>query len=110
MTQCCLIYATAADREEARRIVQSLLCDRLVACANLVGDIESHYWWEGKLETGTEVALVMKTRSDLAEAVVARIRALHSYACPAVVVLPVVGGNRAFLDWIVGETTAQTGA
>jgi periplasmic divalent cation tolerance protein len=104
MTECCLIYATAVDEEQARRIVKALLTERLVACANLLQPIESHYWWEGKLETGTEVALVMKTRLSLVDLVVERVRSLHSYSCPAVVALPIVGGNPGFLEWIVAET------
>jgi periplasmic divalent cation tolerance protein len=104
VTACSIIYATVADREEARRIVQALLTERLIACANLLGLVESHYWWEGKLETATEVALVMKTQTALVEAVTKRVCSLHSYTCPAIVALPIVEGNPSFLDWIVSET------
>ena len=101
-----MVYVTAASREEATRIGLALVEARLAACANVFGEVTSIYWWQGKLEQGPETALVLKTRSDLVEAVIARVRALHSYACPCIVAWPLAHGNPAFLDWIAAETRA----
>lgn len=98
------IYVTAASHDEALAIGRALVEERLAACANVLGGMTSVYRWQGKLQSETEAALVLKTQASLAEAVTDRVRALHSYECPCVVVLPVVGGNPAFLDWIAQET------
>ncbi|MFN3076381.1 MAG: divalent-cation tolerance protein CutA [Alphaproteobacteria bacterium] len=99
-----LVYITAGTREEATKLARLLVEERLAACANILGEISSVYWWEGKVETGEEVALLVKTRSERVDGVVARVREIHSYSCPCVVALPIVAGNPAFLSWIGAET------
>jgi len=99
-----LIYVTAASRDQAIELARTLVGERLVACANILPEITSIYWWDGAVQQEPEVALIAKTRADLVEAVTARVGELHSYSCPCVVAMPVVGGNPAFLDWIKAET------
>lgn len=99
-----LVYVTAPNRDEALNLARNMVSERLAACANLLGDITSVYWWDGTLNEDQEVALILKTRADLVEALTARLRELHSYTCPCVVALPIAAGNPAFLDWIVAET------
>jgi periplasmic divalent cation tolerance protein len=100
-----LIYITASSAEEAALIGRGLVEERLAACANVLGGIRSFYWWEDEVQDDQEVALIAKTTSDKVDAVVARVKSLHSYSCPCVVALPIEGGNPAFLDWIKDETT-----
>ncbi|MGE5476142.1 MAG: divalent-cation tolerance protein CutA [Bacteroidales bacterium] len=102
-----LIYITAPNRDEALKLAQVLVQERLAACANVLGPITSVYWWDGKLNQDGEEALLLKTRADLVDALTARVRELHSYDCPCVVALPITGGNPAFLEWIASETRAQ---
>lgn len=104
MTDRMLIYVTAPNRDEALALGRTLVEERLAACANLLGPITSVYWWEGRVNQDDEVALILKTRADRADALIARARELHSYSCPCVVALPIVAGNPAFLDWIGAET------
>lgn len=99
-----LVYITASNHDEALKLAQTLVEERLAACANVLGAITSVYWWNGTLNQDAEVALVLKTRADLVEALTARAQALHSYECPCVVALPITGGNPAFLQWIAAET------
>ena len=99
-----LVYITCQDRDEARRIGRALVEERLAACANVHGAIDSFYWWEGKVQSGAEVALIAKTRSELADALAARVKKLHSYTVPCVVTVEIAGGNPDFLDWIERET------
>jgi periplasmic divalent cation tolerance protein len=106
MAKALLVYVTAPDGGEADRIGRAVVEERLAACANILGGMRSIYWWEGKLETGAEAVLVLKTAADRAGALVARVRALHPYECPCVVCLPIEGGHGGFLDWIVSETRA----
>lgn len=98
------VYVTAADQVEAERLGRAAVEARLAACANLLGPTTAVYWWEGKVESGAEAALVLKTRADLVDALTAKIVELHSYDCPCVVALPIAGGNPEFLQWIETET------
>ena len=105
-----MIYLTAPDRESALVLARALVGERLVACANVLDGATSVYWWDGKVCEETEAVLVCKTREELVETVISRVRELHSYACPCVVALPIEAGNPAFLDWIRAETGALPGA
>lgn len=99
-----LVYATFASREEAHRIGSELVEGRLAACVNILGPMTSIYVWQGKREEGQETPMLIKTMSRLADAVVARVRALHGYDNPAILVLPVEGGSADFLAWIAAQT------
>ena len=98
------LYVTASNKKEAQKIGTILVKDRLAACANIIDRIQSVYWWKGRLEQGTESLLILKTKQALAKKAIKRIRALHSYDCPCITVLPITGGNAAFLQWIADET------
>ena len=98
------VYATFADAEEAGRIARALVEERLAACANILGPVRSIYRWEGKIEDATEVAALFKTRADGAEALIARLGAMHSYEVPAAVVWPIAHALPAYADWVAAET------
>ncbi|MBC7953894.1 MAG: divalent-cation tolerance protein CutA [Rhodospirillaceae bacterium] len=99
-----MIYVTAPNRDEALSLARMLVEERLAACANVLGPITSVYWWDGKLNEEAEVALIAKTRTDLVDSVITRVKQAHSYDCPCVVSLPIDAGNPAFLQWIAAET------
>jgi len=98
------VYMTAGSREEARRIGRTLVEERLAACVNILDGMSSMYWWEGAVQEEQETVLIAKTRTELLERLTDRVRALHSYACPCVVALPIEGGNAAYLQWLGEET------
>ena len=95
-----LVFCTAPVAE-ARALVDPLLEDRWIACANILGPFTSRYRWQGKIEEAEEVLLLMKTRGDLVEGLRRRIQELHSYDVPEVVEVAVQGGLQAYLDWVV---------
>jgi periplasmic divalent cation tolerance protein len=95
-----LIYVTATGRDEAIRIAEAVVSERLAACANILDGVTSVFHWDGKLCRENETVLILKTREEKAEALTARIKALHSYECPCIVMLPIEGGNPAFLEWV----------
>lgn len=95
-----VVLVTGPSADEAERIGRALVEERLAACANLIPSISSAYWWKGKIEEATEALLVLKTRQDLVERLVTRVRALHSYTVPEVIALPILGGNPDYLQWI----------
>ena len=99
------VLSTAGSREEAERIATTLVEERLAACVNIVAPITSVYRWRGAVERADEVLLVVKTRRSHASRVAARIRALHSYELPEVIVLPIDGGAPDYLAWLIAETT-----
>lgn len=100
----CMLYVTAASKDEALRIGRTLVTERLVACANVLPGMQSIYRWQGAVEEAEETVLIAKTRKDLAEAAIARIEVLHSYDVPCAVVYDVTGGLPAYLDWIDDST------
>lgn len=104
-TEPRVALATAPDVETAARIAHALVGERLAACANLVPQVRSIYRCQDRVEDETEVLLVIKTRADRVPALADRLRALHPYDVPELVVLPVVGGLAGYLEWIRTETT-----
>jgi periplasmic divalent cation tolerance protein len=91
---------TAPDLKTARRLARAALAARLVACANLIPRIESHYWWQGKIEAGAEVLLVLKTTTDRLAALEKLIVSNHPYDTPEFIALPICRGNKRYLDWV----------
>lgn len=100
------VYMTAGSAEEARSIGRALVDERLAACVNLIDGMRSIYRWNDAIQEDGETVLIAKTRDDLVDALTERVKALHSYDCPCVVALPMIGGNPGFLDWIGLETRA----
>ena len=99
----CSIYITTGDEDEARRIGRTLVEEKLAACVNIL-PIRSVYRWEENIEEEGEVAMFVKTRAELADEVIERVKELHSYEVPCIVSLPIEKGNPDYLRWI-GEST-----
>ncbi len=97
-------FVTCRDAREARRLARALVSDRLAACVNVVPGVLSVYRWKGKLETGREVLLLVKSRAALSRRLVARVRELHSYQVPETVSVPIVAGNEDYLRWLREST------
>jgi periplasmic divalent cation tolerance protein len=98
------VYITAPSHAEAVKIGRALVAERLAACANALPGVRSVYWWQGEMEEADEAVLVVKSRATLAGRLIDRVKSLHSYTCPAIVVLPIVAGNPDYLAWIAAET------
>lgn len=101
------VYVTATDKAEAGTLARAVVGERLAACANFLGPVESVYWWDGKLCEDEEVALILKTSGDRKNDLITRIHELHSYEIPCIVCLPITDGNPDFLQWIATETALQ---
>jgi periplasmic divalent cation tolerance protein len=98
------IYITTPNKKTAQKISKTLVKERLVACANIGGPIESIYQWKSKLCVEKEISLILKTTALKQKRVISRVKELHPYECPCIVVLPVSSGNPAFLKWLKDET------
>jgi periplasmic divalent cation tolerance protein len=104
MADAAFCYVTCPSRDEALAIARALVDERLAVGGNVLPGAASIYRWEGAVHEAEEVVLILKTQTGLAQRVTERVRALHSYECPCVVLLPIAGGNPAYLDWIRAET------
>ena len=98
-----VIFITAGTREEALKVSQLLLERRAAACVNIAHNITSIFWWQGRLETSWESLIIVKTRVSKLEEVVRLVKEIHSYEVPEVIALPIIGGNREYLEWISEE-------
>ncbi len=99
-TTFAVVLVTAPDLKIARALARAALQARLIACANLVTKIESHYWWHGKIESSREILLVLKTQKSKLAALEKLILAKHPYDTPEFIVLPLSSGNKKYLDWL----------
>lgn len=99
-----IVYVVAGNEAEALQLGEEVVRQRLAACVNLLGPLRSIYWWNGEIHNGAEVAFLAKTTRASLPALIARIKALHSYTCPCIVALPIAAGHPAFLAWIHAET------
>jgi periplasmic divalent cation tolerance protein len=97
------VYMTAGSTEEARKIGKILLTSKLAACVNIISNMNSIYVWKGEVQDDEESVLIAKTTESLVPALIEKVKSIHSYDCPCIVSLPVVGGNEAFLNWIVEQ-------
>lgn len=100
-----LIYITTGDRDEARTIGKELVSSRLAACVNIIDNMNSMYFWEDKIQDDKETILIAKTTGTCVPKLIEKVKSMHSYSCPCVLSLPVLDGNKQFLDWIAEETT-----
>jgi periplasmic divalent cation tolerance protein len=102
-TAFALVLVTAPDLKTARALAQAALAARLIACANLIPKIESHYRWQGKIESSREVLLVLKTRKTRLAALEKLVLARHPYDTPEWLVLPLAAGNSKYLAWLAAS-------
>lgn len=102
-TDVVTVIMTAPNAETAEELGRTLVSERLAACANVVPNIVSMYWWEGELQRDDEAMVILKTVRQRAEALEARAVELHPYSVPEVLVLAVSGGHVPYLDWVGNE-------
>ena len=100
-----MIMTTAGSETEAEDIARALLEERLATCVQMTA-VSSRYVWKGALRRDEEILLLIKTRAELYEPVRVRIRALHSYETPEILMLPVVAGDADYLAWLAETATA----
>jgi len=101
--QYYLIYITTKDEEEAKKIGKTLVEEKLAACVNIY-PIKSIYWWEEEIMEESEIAMLVKTKAELVDEVIKRVKQLHSYEVPCIISLPIEKGYPDFLKWINQST------
>ncbi|HSC18151.1 MAG TPA: divalent-cation tolerance protein CutA [Rhizomicrobium sp.] len=101
------VYSTFPDEASAGCVAEALVNAQLAACVNIYPPMHSIYEWEGKLESGPEVAAFIKTRREHVPAVISTARPLHPYTTPCFLVLPIAGGNEDYLAWARSQTESK---
>jgi periplasmic divalent cation tolerance protein len=104
MEQAALVYTTWPSVVEAEAAGQAMVEANLAACVNILPGMRSVYRWEGVVERAQETVMIVKTAAAQAETVVAAVKARHPYRTPAILVVPVTGGEPSYLAWIAAET------
>lgn len=97
-------FITAPGKKEAEKISRALLKSRLIACASIVKGIESHFWWQGKIQRAREYLIIAKTRKALFNRLVRLVKKEHPYECPEIIAVPLIAGFEPYLRWIKRET------
>lgn len=97
---CLAALVTAPDMETARMLARAALEEKLAACANIIPNVESHYWWQGKIEQSAEALIVFKTTAANREGLQRCVLAKHPYDTAEFITLPVTGGGAKYLDWL----------
>ena len=110
MERAVIVYTTYPSIVEAEKAGRALVERRLCACVNILPGMISHYRWQGAIERGEEVVMIVKTRTSLAEHACATIKALHSYTTPAILVIAIEHVDKDYHDWILRETEPETDA
>jgi len=95
-----IAITTTPSKNEAEKIAKTLLEERLIACANIIGPVQSLFWWQGKIDEAQEHLILMKTRKDLFSKLSEKVKALHSYQVPEIIAMPIVEGFKPYLEWL----------
>lgn len=103
-----IVFVTAPNRKTARQLARCALEARLAACANLIPNLESHYWWQGKIESAPEVLIIFKTTAKNLPKLEKLILVKHPYDTPEFVALPLTGGSQRYLDWLSASISAPS--
>ena len=103
MTEYIQIVTTTETREDAARIAEKVLEKKLAACAQIIGPIQSTYWWKGEIESSEEWLCQMKSRKDLFPKIETAIKDIHSYEVPEIIAIPILTGHQPYLLWMEGE-------
>jgi periplasmic divalent cation tolerance protein len=108
MERAVFVYTTYPSLVEAEDAGRSLVERRLCACVNILPAMVSYYWWQGEVERGNEVVMIIKTRAALAEPVRLAVKEMHSYTTPAVLVIPLESVDPDYQAWILRETATES--
>lgn len=103
MSDLSFIYVTTPNVEEGRRIAHALLEKKLIACANILPQMESLYRWQGKIESANEVVLILKTQTRLVDETIRAVEKLHSYDTPCALSFSIDRGSAKYMAWLEGE-------
>lgn len=95
-----VVFITASNEDEAAKIARTLVETRLAGCVNIIKNIRSIYSWQGKIEDEAEVLMIVKTQKPLFDALMKKVKELHSYTVPEIIAMPIIEGSEGYLKWL----------
>lgn len=95
-----VVLITVPNVAQAKKITNFLLKKKLVACVNIINKAESFFWWQGKIDKAKELLLIIKTKKNLLNKLIKAVKSKHAYSVPEIIALPIISGNKDYLDWI----------
>ena len=98
-----IVYITTSNEEEALKIGNQIVKERLAACSNIISNMKSIYWWEGNLENDEEAILILKTVEEKVDEIIAKVKDIHSYDNPCIIAIPVIKASNSYLNWLKDE-------
>lgn len=98
-----LMYITTSGAPESEKIAKTLLEDKLVACTNIIPQINSLYLWNGEIEEDNESLLIAKTKAHKVDKVIKKVEEIHSYETPCILQIEVKKGSQGYLEWMENE-------
>ena len=99
-----VILITTGSSDEAATIARTLVDEHLAACVNVIPGVRSFFFWEGKIQDAVEALLICKSRMPLMDAVIARVKTLHTYSMPEIIAVPIAAGLPTYLAWVKDAT------
>ncbi|WP_455368712.1 divalent-cation tolerance protein CutA [[Eubacterium] cellulosolvens] len=99
-----IVLVTCPDEESANKIAVSLIEKKLAACVNTTDNVESIFRWKGKIEKSSERLLIIKSKKRLLKKLIADVQQNHPYQLPEILALPIIGGSKAYIDWLNDQT------
>jgi len=104
MSDYILVFCTINSKEQARKIANVLVKDRLAACVNIVNGVSSVYFWDGKIVEDDEFLMIIKSKSSLFDQLEHKIKEIHPYEVPEIISVEIEKGSEPYLDWIKNNT------
>ena len=104
ISETVVILVTCGSEEEAVKISNALVEERLAACVNLISPVRSIYRWEEKIWDEKEWLLIIKTQRKRFDELEKKVKSLHSYSVPEIIALPIIAGSSSYLDWLAEMT------
>jgi periplasmic divalent cation tolerance protein len=95
-----VVFITAPTEEEGVKIAKTLVEEKLAGCINIIKNVRSIYFWQGKIEDHPEVLMVVKTRTTLFEELEKRVKSLHSYTVPEIIGIKIEKGSESYIKWL----------
>lgn len=102
-----VVLVTTSSEAEAQEIGEKLVESKLAACANIVASVQSIFRWQGEIADENETLMIIKSTKARLQAIIEKVKELHSYDVPEIIALPIVAGSEAYLNWIHEETTTD---
>ena len=98
-----VVFITVPKKNEAGRLASTLIKHKLAACVNIIDRVDSLFWWRGKPECAKEALLIIKTKKAKFAKLAKLVKSMHSYTVPEIIALPIIAGNKPYLEWISGS-------